>query len=90
MKTTLNNLIGERFGKTVVISRGENARDGKVRWNCQCDCGGMHLTSGTNLRSGIATSCGCVARAKSSARARKRFRRTIPEVITPADIDEFL
>lgn len=34
--------------------------DNGARWNCLCECGGLKIVSGTNLRAGSVTSCGCV------------------------------
>lgn len=68
----LHNLIGQRFGKLVVIQRSEEdykyESKGKIttspRWICQCDCGNIITAQGGNLRSGATTNCGC-DRAKS-------------------------
>lgn len=35
---TFNNLIGQRFGRLVVLERAEN-KNSHVYWLCQCDCG---------------------------------------------------
>lgn len=52
------NLIGQRFGKLVVLYRTTN--QGKcVRWVCQCDCGNKTVVSGGHLKDGHTTSCGC-------------------------------
>lgn len=59
------NLVGQRFGKLVVIEEGEPRIEPsgkkKIRWNCICDCGNTALISTDNLRSGHTTSCGCAA-----------------------------
>jgi len=54
------DLVGQRFGRTVVIARSGNSASGKTRWMCKCDCGKSHITSGNNLRSNRAQSCGCL------------------------------
>ena len=35
----LKDLTGQRFGRLTVVARGENTKDGKSRWVCDCDCG---------------------------------------------------
>lgn len=50
--------IGSRFGKLTVVSRASVVR-GLVTWNCACDCGKQAVTSGSALRLGHTTSCGC-------------------------------
>lgn len=54
------DLMGKRFGKLVVISRfPENAKNGKSRWLCKCDCGKESIVVGTQLTRGNTKSCGC-------------------------------
>ena len=62
----LINLIGQRFGKLIVVDRAEDyiyESKGKIttapQWWCQCDCGNMIIAQGGNLRSGNTTNCGC-------------------------------
>ena len=54
------DLTGKIFGKLRVVNRAENDKTGKARWNCNCACGGITISSSGNLRSGGAKSCGCV------------------------------
>jgi hypothetical protein len=58
------DLIGQRFGDLIVVERAADyvrPSDGRcdVRWRAACDCGGETVTSGTCLRLGLTTSCGC-------------------------------
>lgn len=59
-KTTLKDRTGQRFGKLVVLSRAENSPSGRVKWLCQCDCGGTRVTAAYKLVSGASKSCGCL------------------------------
>ena len=53
------NLIGERFGRLIVIKeKGRNKRRQKV-WLCKCDCGEIKEVPTSYLTSGDTTSCGC-------------------------------
>lgn len=54
-----DDLTGKRFGKLLVLSKGEKNKTGSARWACKCDCGGEALSTAWNLKSGRATSCGC-------------------------------
>jgi hypothetical protein len=63
----LCNVVGQRFGRLIVIERGLDYRYnygyklGRLaQWFCLCDCGNKILTTGNNLRKGNTTSCGCV------------------------------
>lgn len=54
------SLVGERFGKLVVIERAENNRFNQVRYKCKCDCGGETIVDAHSLRRGTTNSCGCL------------------------------
>lgn len=55
------SLIGNRYGKLVVLERVENNRFGHVCYRCKCDCGGETIVDAANLRAGGQTnSCGCI------------------------------
>ena len=53
------DLTGEKFGRLTVIERAENAKDGRARWRCRCDCGNEIVTKGKYLFNGNTKSCGC-------------------------------
>ena len=55
----VENLIGKRFGRLVVISRAPNGRNWHSRWNCICDCGNQCIVSASHLKNGHTQSCGC-------------------------------
>lgn len=56
-----SSLIGERFGKLLVVNRAE--RESKyVFYECLCDCGNMVVVNSCNLLNGSTQSCGCLAR----------------------------
>ena len=64
----VKNLLGKRFGKLLVISRGENIiRRGKtdVVWTCKCDCGAYKNVTSTSLIGGYTKSCGCLEMTRS-------------------------
>lgn len=56
-----NSLIGQRFGRLVVIERAENTENRQTKWLCQCDCGHTCVAYGINLKAGRKVNCGdCV------------------------------
>lgn len=60
-QTWFKNLVGQRFGKLVVLERAnENTSNGGAIWVCQCDCGTIKNIPGECLRSGVSMSCGCM------------------------------
>jgi hypothetical protein len=73
----LVDITGQTFGQLTVTGRAENRRGGEARWHCTCDCGGSTTTTGSNLRRGRTTSCGCaVARFNRQARTTHGGRGT--------------
>lgn len=54
-----HNLVGERFGRLLVISRAPNSPTGKPMWNCVCDCGTECVKQSSALVNGCTRSCGC-------------------------------
>ncbi len=59
------NLIGQRFGRLIVIDKIniENGSRKNSKWLCQCDCGNTTIVAGCGLRSkkNPIRSCGCLA-----------------------------
>jgi len=56
----VKNLVGERFGRLVVVERAEDSKSGATRWRCRCDCGEVRIVYRGHLRSGHTASCGCL------------------------------
>jgi len=54
------NLIGQRFGKLVVLEKTEQRKNNSPVWKCQCDCGNHTYVDGHSLRKGNTQSCGCL------------------------------
>lgn len=57
---SVKNLLGERYGRLVVIAQGGKNKNGNARWLCQCDCGSTKVVASYDLRSGNTRSCGCI------------------------------
>lgn len=60
------NLVGQRFGRLVVVARGSStvhpSGQRHTQWNCRCDCGNEALVAAQSLRRGVTQSCGCIHR----------------------------
>ncbi len=66
MSRRVIDIIGQRFGKLLVIDRSEdhiypNGRH-DLQYKCKCDCGTEVVVLGIHLRSGHVKSCGCYRR----------------------------
>ena len=66
----IENLIGIKYGKLLVISRekDEKYKNGKtkVMWLCQCDCGNIITVAHYALKYGHTKSCGCYKKERTS------------------------
>lgn len=58
-KERILNLIGNRYGKLVVMGRAEDGKRGSICWKCKCDCGNEIIVNTHSLRTGNTKSCGC-------------------------------
>lgn len=64
MNKRYNSLVGNQYGKLLVLSRGPDYVSPKhqrhtIRYYCQCVCGTITLVKSTALTSGGTQSCGC-------------------------------
>lgn len=60
------NIIGQRFGRLVVIEQNIN---NPKSWICQCDCGEKTSVNKSNLILGKTKSCGCLQKEARYAKA---------------------
>src|SRR5262252_3684827 len=69
------DLVGQRFGRLVVIESAGIGADRSMRWRCLCDCGNETTTTGKALRAGATRSCGCLQKdAIRATQARTLFK----------------
>lgn len=62
------DLLGQRFGRLLVVSKSEERCNSGIKWNCLCDCGNSVCVPGLNLRCGDTRSCGCLQKEMVAAR----------------------
>jgi len=60
-RSSVESLIGKRFGRWEVISKEGFNSCGQTMWLCQCECGTERIVNGSSLRTGRSNSCGCVS-----------------------------
>lgn len=66
-------LLGKKFGRLTVIQEYGKDKNGKVLWECQCDCGNKTVSIGSNLVRGKSLSCGCLKNELTSKRMKKTW-----------------
>jgi hypothetical protein len=59
----VKNLEGQRFGRLLVIRRG-NKKGFGASWLCRCDCGNEKDATSHHLIQGNTRSCGCLLKPK--------------------------
>lgn len=67
----LIELVGQRFGRLIVLGYAGADKGGKAHWRCLCDCGTEKKVASGHLRSGATKSCGCFMREDSLRRSTK-------------------
>lgn len=61
-------MIGTKVGRWTVL--GEVRKNGKLYYECRCDCGTIREVYGRSLKTGVSSSCGCLRDELSRAKAR--------------------
>ena len=73
------NLLGERFGRLLVVKKAKDSLSGHTQWLCKCDCGKITLKKTTYLRCGDTKSCGCYQVDKARSDSTTHGLHGIPE-----------
>lgn len=55
-------LAGQKYGRWLVIEKGDLDPRGNVLWLCRCECGTERFVRGSEIYLGNSTSCGCTRR----------------------------
>lgn len=72
------DISGQRFGMLIAASVS-NPGQHPAKWSCVCDCGNTSEVTGTNLRRGLTSSCGCFRNKRTSERRATHRMRHSPE-----------
>ncbi len=55
-----NNLIGNKYGKLLVLDYIPRSLHKRTKYKCVCDCGNEVIVEGSKLKNGHTKSCGCI------------------------------
>lgn len=69
------DLVGQRFGKWLVLARADKNKNESQMFLCRCECGTEKLVRGAHLRAGDSKNCGCINR--KIVLSGKRFGRLV-------------
>lgn len=64
-------MIGKSFGRWFVLKE-DGRRHRAVMYLCRCSCGTERRISGTSLRRGITSSCGCIKKEKMTRHGKSK------------------
>lgn len=68
----VENLIGRRFTRLLVLGRDDNDASGGTTWLVRCDCGNTRVVPRHSLVRGKTGSCGCLGIERRAAGAKGR------------------
>lgn len=60
------DLTGRRFGNLIVIRDIGRSSNGRVLWECKCDCGEKTAVISSDLLNGSTQSCGCLQKERAA------------------------
>ena len=58
---SFKNLIGQKFGRLLVVEYAGASRNGRTLWKCKCECGQAATIRVDRLPNGNTKSCGCLS-----------------------------
>lgn len=62
------DLTGMTYGRLYVLGINRKGRNGKIYYDCICECGNYSVVSASDLKQGHTKSCGCFQRESSKER----------------------
>lgn len=71
------NLIGQKFGRLIVIERIGSTEQKKATWKCKCECGNEIIVPTGSLTSGNTTSCGCYNKEAVAERSKNNLLKQV-------------
>lgn len=73
MRGKTSDLIGQKFGRLMVIEKYPSSLKDRyrTRWLCRCDCGNTKIARVDTLLNGDCKSCGCLIKETSSNSVKK-------------------
>jgi hypothetical protein len=81
----VEDLVGQRFGRLLVIARAENKvfPSGRTmpQWLVRCDCGREKIVLGLSLRCGATRSCSRSCSALYGELTGQRRRANVPDIV---------
>ena len=71
----MQNLIGYKFGRLVVLQWQGKNKQGNNTWLCECECGNKVVVRTADLNNGHTKSCGCLSKDSFRAVITKHEKR---------------
>ena len=77
----VEDLVGQKFKRLMVLARGESTPGGGASWVCRCRCGACVTVPAVRLKLGKTGSCGCLRREKLSKKMKTHGQTRSPEYV---------
>jgi 5-methylcytosine-specific restriction endonuclease McrA len=61
-KNNIQNLVGQKFGRLLVLELDHREQGKESYWKVQCDCGTVKIVCARSIRTNRVTSCGCYSK----------------------------
>lgn len=71
------NVVGNKYGKLIILETIPSARSTKVK--CLCDCGNIYIGTQTDIIGGHTKSCGCLQKDRASESNTKEWSGIVSE-----------
>lgn len=79
LNSDIKSLVGQRFGRLLVLER--KRKNNTTYYKCQCDCGNTTITSHANLFSNSCKSCGCLQKELLVQRSTKPIDQVVATAV---------
>ena len=70
-----DTLVGQRFGKLVVLEATDQRKLSTIVWKCLCDCGNTVFADTHRLNNGYIKSCGCLKKENADKRIKEQAQQ---------------
>lgn len=72
------DIIGQKFGRLLVIKLAQRGNRNRIRWLCRCDCSKEKIVYSDHLKNGSTKSCGCLNKSNALIHGHSKNNKQSP------------
>lgn len=72
-------MVGKKYSRLTALKNSGVNKNGRILWECLCDCGNTTIVDGISIRNGAIKSCGCLVSDKIKERNTTHGLSKTPE-----------